>query len=282
MFMRMMALGSVLVLWGCAPERAGVPHQEAAGEDPRPSPAVMSGASEAGAAADRPADRARSFASFRPSRHGFRFVNSFTGSPLPLEGWTKELGVPERFGLCGGMSCAAADLYIAGVEVPGGTTPPERGAALYDYIYQRQVSTFALGAMAMKFIEWMEAPEEGERGTHARTAEELPQILAALDEGRPVVLGLVFVARTSGGAQRKAWENHQVLAYAAERLPMGVVELRIYDPNFPGADDAVIRYVPSPDGVRIARIVPGRGRKAVRGFFAMPYTPVRPPSLAGG
>src|SRR5262245_39902796 len=46
----------------------------------------------------------RSFASFRPSQHGFAFNNRYYGSPLPVVlGNEKRLGIPERYGLCGGM-----------------------------------------------------------------------------------------------------------------------------------------------------------------------------------
>jgi hypothetical protein len=225
---------------------------------------------------------ARSFAEFRPSRDGFRFVNSFVGSPLPLllGASEKRLGTPERFGLCGGMSCAAADFFLARGEVPELHDAPPCGHPLYDYIYQRQLTTFApAGAMAVKFIEWMDLPEEGPSGTRARTQVELPEITAALALGQPVILGLVIVARTGG---KKAWENHQVLAYAAELLPMEVIELRIYDPNFPGRDDAVVRITPHPEGARCTLLVGGRSVTHIRGLFRMPYSPLRPPAAIAG
>ena len=57
-----------------------------------------------------------SFTDFRPSRDGLRSWNSFSGSSLPIDlGAAAEtsLGLPRRFGLCGGMSCAAADYFLA-------------------------------------------------------------------------------------------------------------------------------------------------------------------------
>jgi hypothetical protein len=228
-------------------------------------------------AAARAVEARRSFADFRPSRHGFRFVNSFTGSALPLSlpATEKRLGLPDRFGLCGGMSCAAADFFLASREVPQVSTPPGRGEALYDFLYQRQLTTFApAGAMALKFVEWMDLPEEGPSGTRARTQAELPEITAALGRGEPVILGLVLVARGDG---QKAWENHQVLAYSAERLPMDVLELRIYDPNFPGRDDVVVRVAPHPEGPRLTRLLGGGRGIGIRGLFRMPYVPLTPP-----
>jgi hypothetical protein len=215
--------------------------------------------------------------------HGFHFVNSFTGSPLPvpMPAAEERLGLPNKFGLCGGMSSAAADLFLAGAAVPGDSTPPERGTPLYDYLYQRQASTLApMGVGAARFVEWMQLPEEGTDGTHARTQSELPGILTLLERGEPAMLGLVLVSRERGGS--KAWENHQILAYGFSRLPMDVVELKIYDPNYPGRDDAVIRFAPLPSGLRIERVVPGRRSTAIRGFFLMPYASMRPGAIAGG
>ncbi len=65
-----------------------------------------------------PPPSTRSFADFRPSLHGFRFTNHFTGSPLPfsLGGLEKHLNLPNDFGLCGGMSFAAADFFLAEIE----------------------------------------------------------------------------------------------------------------------------------------------------------------------
>ena len=58
---------------------------------------------------------------FKPSVHGFHFRNNFSGSPLPSGlGFLNSLvSTPSQFGLCGGMSAAAADFFIAGREPPG-------------------------------------------------------------------------------------------------------------------------------------------------------------------
>jgi hypothetical protein len=230
---------------------------------------------------ERAAPGMRSFAEFRPSLHGFRFVNSFTGTPLPLEGTglEKRLGLPDRFGLCGGMSFAAADYFLSGWTVPDISTPPERGSDLYDYLYRRQVSTLSpAGMQALKFMEWMDLAEEGSDGTHARTLAELGAIVESLQRGEPAVLGLVLVGRgsESENGRREIWQNHQVLAYASRRLPMNVVEISIYDPNYPLRDDVVVRVIGGPE-VRMSRIVPGGRTTAVRGFFRMPYAQVQPP-----
>ncbi len=275
MLPRLTFFAAALCIAGCS----SGPAENAAAPGLGPSPAPAEEARGGEEPANAPAC---SFAEFRPSLHGFRFVNSFHGSPLPipLPAAEERLGLPNRFGLCGGMSSAAADLFLAGAMVPEGSTPPERGTPVYDYLYRRQATTLApMGAGAARFIEWMELPEEGEDGTHARTEREMPTILAALGRGEPVMLGLVL---GSPRGERKAWENHQVLAYAASRLPMDVVEIRIYDPNYPGRDDAVIRVAPLPSGLRIDRVVEGRRTTRIRGLFRMPYTPMRPPETLTG
>jgi hypothetical protein len=260
-----------------------------AAAEPAPLPrpvepsAPIEAPAEAAAAPERAKELGRSFAEFRPSQHGFRFVNRFAGTPLPIAGTGLEKGLrlPEEFGLCGGMSFAAADYFLAGRAMPPDSTPPERGSSLYDYLYGRQVSTLApAGMQALKFLEWMGLPEAGSDGTHARTLAELGEIVEALDRGEPVLLGLVLVGRGEAASEenrRQAiWQNHQVLAYAARRLPMSVVELSIYDPNYPQRDDVTIRVIGEPE-VRMSRLVPRGRATAVRGFFRMPYAAAQPP-----
>jgi hypothetical protein len=227
------------------------------------------------------------FSAFRPSVHGFAFVNSFSGSPAPvaLGALERRLKVPDRFGLCGGMCFAAADFYIAArslrEEVPD-AMPPEGGTPLFDYVYARQAASLGtMFIMASRFLEWMQLPEEGEGGTHARTLQELVAIIDAVGAGEPVMLGLVLVS--AGGADAgEPWRNHQVLAYGlAEGVKEGGLPVfRIYDPNYPGRDDVVIRWVEDSKG-RWERVVPRRSITPVRGFFRMPYGPQEPPRLGG-
>ena len=81
---------------------------------------------------------------FRASEHGFHFINSFPGYPLPfklpkLPGATE---VSAYYGLCGGMSSAACDFYYAEKPVPAFNKVPDRGTPLYQYLYDRQLDTF--------------------------------------------------------------------------------------------------------------------------------------------
>jgi hypothetical protein len=236
------------------------------------------------AADNETAAEAPSLAAFRPSLHGFAFVNSFSGSPLPFSigALEQRLNLPERFGLCGGMSFAAADFYLSGRSLRAEVTasaPPEQGTALYDYLYRRQRASLGpLAIMASKFLDWMQTPEVGPDGTHTRTMAELEPVVQALLDGAPVMLGLVLVdARQS----RAVWNNHQVLAYGIEQVDGELPLFRIYDPNYPDRDDVVLRWVDG-DDPRWERFAPATGRASritrVRGFFQMPYESEPPPA----
>lgn len=232
-----------------------------------------------------------SFSAFRPSRHGFRFVNSFTGSPVAFAGVEIGLPGPSSYGLCGGMSFAAADLFIAGHSVPERSTPPSRGSATFEYLVKRQTTSLGPGLReGRRFVQWMARPDDGAGGTRELTAGIVPGIVDTLEAGEPVVLGLVLNRRGRGSAM---WENHQVLAYRASRDATGDTVLHVYDPNYPGADKAVIRCRPAITGDEIdpitgwrvpilglscAREVPGKPTTVVRGIFPMPYefTPPAP------
>ena len=73
---------------------------------------------------------------FLPSKHGFEFRNVFRGSPLPAllrnaeSGPLRAMragvdaGLPTEYGLCGGMSLAAADFYLSRATPIQTTTPP--------------------------------------------------------------------------------------------------------------------------------------------------------------
>lgn len=251
---------------------------------------------------------------FRPSANGFAFANHFTGSPIPfsLGGLENRIGAPSTFGLCGGMSFAAADLFLAGRTPPTRDKPlvkgePEGGGAWFNYIQGRQLTSLGPGLeLAARFGRWMSLPDNGGRvdapllGTRTMSLGELGEIRTTLGEGKPVVLGLVFNRHASnaeaGGRIGVPWENHQVLAYDAASdgaSGNGATMIRIYDPNYPKRDDAAIRCVTVITGTMLAgpwggvrvpvlgvecsRVVETQRPTVVRGVFAMPYAPVRVP-----
>lgn len=228
---------------------------------------------------------------FLPSRDGFKFRNAFKGSPLPAALRNAESGplgmvrsgisdgLPKEYGLCGGMSLAAADFYLSRSALPTDPKAPTQGGDLYEYLYQRQADSMgSLGVMVMKFWRWMDLPDRSAAGesTYGLSAQELPALVKRLKARQLVPLGLVYSSREAGG---KLWENHQVLAYGLAEKEAGVFEFKIYDPNFPKDDACIVRVTPvgkdkkSPTEVSAER-VNGKGAvKRVRGFFAMPYEP---------
>lgn len=261
--MRRCCLITALALASCT--RVDSPRTEAPRADAAPN--APTPAAAAPAAAPRPP--AVSFHDFVPSLHGFQFRNGFQGSFF---------GTGESaYGLCGGMSFAAADYYLAGREPPRDSKAPADGTPLFNYIYSRQSASFGtLGAMGLKFVEWMQLPDDGPDSAHSRTLAELPSIIRTLSRGQPVILGLVLTSTADKG---KAWDNHQVLAFSSSQPSPGRTEIRIYDSNFPQRDDVVISIAAGLDGggTSIAMRIPGRRDMPIRGLFRMAYSPVEPP-----
>lgn len=225
---------------------------------------------------------------FKPSVHGFKFTNSFTGYPLPftVPGLPALPPVLPSYGLCGGMSSAAADFFAAGKSIPAATAVPAQGSPLHSYIYQRQIDTFGGGVFIKKFADWMVLPDGTPLGTRRRTADEFAQIRAVLDSHGLVVLGLVYTSFPA-----LLWTNHQVLAHSYVQTSSNTFKIGIYDPNFPGDDTiainaqlvsvgSIITGIPPQIntvlGLQCTQITPA-GSKPVRGFFGMPYQPVTPP-----
>jgi len=255
------------------------------------TPAAPGGAPEA------PPER-RSVKDFKPSVHGFHFRNNFSGSPLPsgLGFLSSLVNTPSQFGLCGGMSAAAADFFLAGREPPDLVTPPKQGEPLYEYLWTRQADSLGANfSMVPVYSKWMGKREEGPFGTQHLTAVSLPILKDRLANGRPLVLGLVL---TSSARGEKIWDNHQVLALGATTNGPTTI-IRLYDSNHPFNDDVklTVKTVYSgslplggPLGIAIPILAakttfsakptaarPNGVTMNVRGFFEMPYEPVIPP-----
>lgn len=175
---------------------------------------------------------------FRPSGHGFEFVNSFDEIPdlpdLPADLDDQIESIDRDYGLCGGMALAAKDFFMNGRESPSVEASPQSGP-LFEYLWERQLDTFD--------------PESGWDGlrkfvnfylpstfTRARSVSEFRQVTDALDTGRPVVIGLVYVRAGDG----QLWDNHQVLGYGYTESG-GATHINVYDPNHPCANDIVVR-----------------------------------------
>ena len=227
---------------------------------------------------------------FKPSRHGFRFGNAFSGYMLPFSvPFLADSRVPGVYGLCGGMSAGAADFLLFGREIPEMYEPPRRGTKLHRYLFRRAIDSFALGESIIRFARWMFLPEEGLNGTRRLTFKEWSRIRTDLDNQCLVPLGQVrSKASNLQEAARHVWQNHQVLAYGYTEKDDGAVDIFIYDPNCPAADDVFIHIEQVQVGEEAGVPVYGltcyesdcwEKRRPLRGFFAMPYEPVEPPAL---
>ena len=223
---------------------------------------------------------------FLPSRHGFKFVNSFSGVFLPFSlPFIPGLGNPNSvYGLCGGMSASALDLWLAGRAVPEQTSVPPNGTALQRFLYKRQIDSLGpLGQVILRFVEWMGLPDDTPRGTQKRTQDEFEKIRTRLNRFTPVPIGLLYVKWADSN---QVWQNHQVLATSYARDADNRILLSIYDPNFPLRDDVRIEAerVPVGDGqfgLKVQQRI-GSGVKNLYAFFAMPYQPVSPPEDLSG
>lgn len=233
---------------------------------------------------------------FKPSQNGFAFYNYFPPITLPftLPGLPKLKRITGFYGLCGGMSAAASDYFLAGCPVPSREDVPASRTRLYKYIFRRAMDSFRMGESILRFAEWMALDDEGSNGLRRLSLSEFERLREALDNHQLVPLGLVISAgKDLKTIMRDVWLNHQVLAYAYTDNADGSTDVRVYDPNMPRRDDVSIRVEKALtsdagggeaeaqplalEGVRLQpvnlRIDPAR----IRGFFMMPYEPAEPP-----
>ncbi len=231
---------------------------------------------------------------FLPSKNGFKFQNRFPGYFLPFStpGFLTSRKVTAIHGLCGGMCAAAYDITLTGKSIPQAEEVPHRGTWLQRYLFRRQIDSLGeLGKQIIKVAQWTSLPDDTLLGTQAYTALEFNQLRLKLDDKNLVVLALIYEhARTLRELSRLIFNNHQVLAYAYQQDALGKISIHVYDPNLPGRDDVIIQCEPvvlgeisSPTGpqtvtgFKSTQLVGGAHYRDVRGFFAMPYVPERPP-----
>jgi hypothetical protein len=223
---------------------------------------------------------------FDASKHTFLFPNSWNATlraSLPVVG-TVNFGTVQ-FGLCGGMSFAAADSHHARAVTPRISSEPGSGS-LRNYIMSRQIDSLtANGASALRrFLEWQQRPQNDKyvlgvrvlKGLTTLTKEQYANtIRPRLSGGNPVPLGMVKV---SGMAA--PWRNHQVLAIGFRNLGNQQGLIAVYDPNYPISPA-------NPDGITFLNT---KTRKqyfdaaqtsptgdTFRGVFATPYSKRTPP-----
>lgn len=222
----------------------------------------------------------------KPSVIGFKFINNFTGVPLPfsipmLPGVTN---IPPAYGLCGGMSSAAYDFFLSGRSVPANTDTPRTGTNLQRYLFKRSVDTFGpLGSALVKVAQFTALPDTGPNGTQKQSYDQFQGIKKSLDSSQAVVMALVYKsASTPAELLQTIWGNHQVLALEYQANFNGSTDIQIYDPNLPLRDDVIIHLDPVTvdsglPGVACTQMVGGQPYLNVRGILAMNYNAVEPP-----
>jgi hypothetical protein len=167
--------------------------------------------------------------SFKPAVNGFRFVNDFVNNFIP-----PPIGLTSS-GLCGGMSYAVMDYFLANRQVPTQAFRPANGTTLQMYLYGRQVTS-----LQQNYDKWIETtvnPFGSRTGEFFNWGinERLAELRSFIDRGVPVPLGM---KGTDGGFL----QDHQVLAIGYDmgryKGDLGAyrsdLKLFILDPNFPG------------------------------------------------
>ena len=214
---------------------------------------------------------AQAHTNFDVLKNGFNFDNRFvlpfpTTIKLPLVGsFDIKTAV---YGLCGGMSFAALDYYHAGRPTPDFPSVDDLPVGYLTYLWDRQVNSFGLFVIP-RMMEWMQLDDKTVAGNTARN--EVPKLRKQLDQGSPVVIGLV---RSQGVTNPT--ENHQVLAigYNYDETTKQLV-ISLCDPNYHRQNSTLSMNLASP----------GQGIQAIqstgeplRGFFVINYQAEQPPA----
>lgn len=205
-----------------------------------------------------------------PTRAAYAFANRFVNVLVTLPTGTRV----QTAGRCGGMAYSMLDHAAVGRDVPSwparlfapGHVPPD-GHLVADHLKGRQLDSFR-SASALRFVTWSALPDDDlgpVAGVRGRTRRELPGVLRALTQGRPVVLGMVVARHVL-----QSGDNHQVVATGFTRDPAGAVTLTLLDPNTPRRE---VTLVEAPDGWHASN-----GR-VWRGFFHHAYARRTPPAL---
>lgn len=210
---------------------------------------------------------------FIPQQHGFRFVNRFefpevVGVKLALAGPISRSLKDVVYGLCGGMSFAAADYFKLARPVPEYDDPDEVSVKLFHYLWNRQLDSLR-GPTLRKLVVGM-LRSDGGLGKAIRD-EEVPRLRALIDAGTPAVLALVRVKGLNDPTR-----NHQVLATGYTFDPQTrQMTLSLYDPNHPRQEPSLSLNLADPArGVNISQ---SSGEK-LRGFFVIDYWTETPPA----
>ncbi|MBN1978375.1 MAG: hypothetical protein JW918_13340 [Anaerolineae bacterium] len=199
--------------------------------------------------------------SFIPSKHGFHFRNSFSIAPVFLR------PIFPKIGFCGGMCWAALDRYYGGEPIPGATTTPLPGSALYKELFWRQMDT----TPSWRWFQAIAWQNTSDKKLAALTQKEWPKVKASIDNGIPITMCLIQSLPIIG----LPTYNHQAIAVGYRVDPTSAlrpVYLTIYDPNRPSQDAATLYMTEQGPNDSWKTHVPNTDdSKKLRGFFVIPY-----------
>jgi hypothetical protein len=238
--------------------------------------------------------------------------------------WSGDIGF-HTDGACGGMAFAALDYFYAHKFIPSYTSTPANDNPLSKYIFQRLLDSLDVNVLGIlkaltsihlaasplgtvsnldtvpRFIYLTIAPDESTHtikgsctvgcmpGVRPLTDKEVFKAVHILDQGRPVVLGLIAASRILD-----IGHNHQVVAYGYHYDKRdNAYTFNIWDNRFPNMEVEATWY----PGMKYDKLyywhtkhVPGNGFKneyisrangfddpsVWRGFFVEDYTPKIP------
>jgi hypothetical protein len=219
---------------------------------------------------------------FTPSQHGWNFPNAFSGFFLPfalpmIPGLTNPGSV---YGLCGGMTAGALDMFLTNHQIPDVSKVPENGSPIQRFLFKRQLDSMGtLGETILRFSDWMGLPDDTPHGTQKLTLDEFEKkIRPRLNKFTPTPIGMLYVKWKDS---HEVWLNHQVLAVRYERDSPSRLRIYIYDPNFPNRDDISIDAekvdVGGDYGLRLVQRIGATETKKLYGIMVVPYNQVTPP-----
>jgi hypothetical protein len=199
--------------------------------------------------------------SFDPARDAFAFRNTFANRCS-----IARVPITEARGRCGGMAFAALDHWHAKVHVPATDEVPPDGEPLADYIHDRMRTSMIDNWE--RFVLFMRTPDHRIPLSRAVLPqivreEELPKLIARLENGEPQPLGLSQARNMAGLAQ-----DHQVVAYGYEQEGP-TTRIFIWDNRY-GRREDVLELTTRPDRTDGA-IVESDGQRW-RGFFVERYS----------
>jgi hypothetical protein len=193
-------------------------------------------------------------------------VTGSSGQPVEIE-----IDLSSHLTYCGGMSQAAKDHFLLGLERPSRQSlPTDPDDPLINYLLDRQMHT--LGGSKVPWAAEF-ASRHYNNNTEAlfrQSRDEWWRLKELLDTpgSGPVLLGLVY------NDAKWLWDNHQVLAYGYEADPdiYGITHVKVYDPNVPREDGRVVTLslpISSRDVGTFLLWGPDKWGRKVKAFFVM-------------